>query len=76
MAWCHWGLTQIYANADPDLSLSTGWQVVAGNIAEYYYIELIYSLICDVALTQGTGIVTSYSLIVLACANWHKGDLL
>ena len=23
----------------------------------------------------GTGIVTSYSLVVLACANWHKGSL-
>ena len=32
-------------------------------------------LSCDVTRTWGTGIVTSYSLIVLAHANWRKGDL-
>ena len=32
-------------------------------------------LICDVMRTRGTGIVTSYSSIVLARANWRKGDL-
>ena len=32
-------------------------------------------LIFDVTRTKGTGIVTSYSSIVLACANWRKGDL-
>ena len=31
--------------------------------------------ICDVTLTRGTGIVTSYLLIVLERANWRKGDL-
>ena len=30
-------------------------------------------LICDVRRTQGTGIV-SYSSIILALANWRKGD--
>ena len=30
--------------------------------------------ICDVTPTWGTAIVTSYSSIVLARANWHKGD--
>ena len=32
-------------------------------------------LICDVTRTRGTAIVTSYSSIVLARANWRKGDL-
>ena len=32
-------------------------------------------LICGVTRTRGTGIVTSYSSIVLARANWRKGDL-
>ena len=32
-------------------------------------------LICDVMRTWGTGIVKSYSLIFLARATWHKGDL-
>ena len=32
-------------------------------------------LICDVTRTWGTGIVTSYSSIVLAREKWHKGDL-
>ena len=32
-------------------------------------------LICDVTLTPDTSIVTSYSSIILAHANWRKGDL-
>ena len=32
-------------------------------------------LICDVTRTRVTGIVTSYSSIVLARPNWRKGDL-
>ena len=32
-------------------------------------------LICDVTRTRVTGIVTSYSSIVLARANWRKSDL-
>ena len=32
-------------------------------------------LICDVMRMRGAGIVMSYSSIVLACANWRKGDL-
>ena len=31
-------------------------------------------LTCDVTRTWGTGIVTSYSSIFLACANWRKSD--
>ena len=42
-----------------------------------FWLNIVTSsqLICDVTRTRGTGIVTSYSLIVLARANWHKGDL-
>ena len=32
-------------------------------------------LICDVTRMRDTGIVTSYSSIVIARANWRKGDL-
>ena len=32
-------------------------------------------LICDVTRTRDTGIVTSYSSIVIARVNWRKGDL-
>ena len=32
-------------------------------------------LLCDVTRTWGTGIVSSYSSIVLARDNWRKGDL-
>ena len=42
-----------------------------------FWLNIVTSsqLICDVTRTQGTGIVTSYSSIVLARANWRKGDL-
>ena len=33
------------------------------------------SSICGVTRTRVTGVVTSYSSIVLAGANWHKGNL-
>ena len=32
-------------------------------------------LICDITRTRGPGIITSYSSIVLARANWRKDDL-
>ena len=38
-------------------------------------IETSPQLICDVKRTRNTSIVTSYSSIVLARANWRKGDL-
>ena len=42
-----------------------------------FWLNIVTSsqLICDVTGTRGTGIVTSYSSIVLARANWRKGDL-
>ena len=45
--------------------------IVAKNGLFWLNIVTSSKLICDVMQTQGTGIVTSYSLIVLAC----KGDL-
>ena len=42
-----------------------------------FWLNIVTSsqLICDVTRMRGTGIVTSYSSIVLARANWRKGDL-
>ena len=42
-----------------------------------FWINIVTSsqLICDVTQTRGTGIVLSYSPIVLACTNWRIGDL-
>ena len=41
-----------------------------------FWLSIVTSLqlICDVTRTWGTGIVASYSSIVLARANWGKGD--
>ena len=42
-----------------------------------FWINIVTSsqLICDIMRMRGTGIVTSYSSIVLARANWRKGNL-
>ena len=42
-----------------------------------FWLNIVTSsqLICDITRTRGTGIVTSYSWIVLARANWCKADL-
>ena len=42
-----------------------------------FWINIVTSspLVCGVMHTRGTGIVTSYSSIILARANWRKGDL-
>ena len=42
-----------------------------------FWIDIVTSsqLIYDVMRTRGTGIVTSYSSIILARTNWPKGDL-
>ena len=49
--------------------------IVAGDGLFWRNIVTSSQLICDVTRTRGTGIVTSYSSIVLARANWRKGDL-
>ena len=42
-----------------------------------FWLSIVTSLqlICDITRTRVVGIVTSYSSIVLACANWRKCDL-
>ena len=42
-----------------------------------FWLNIVKSspLSCDVTRMRGTGIVMSYSSIVLARANWCKGDL-
>ena len=42
-----------------------------------FWLSIVTSpqLICEVTQTRGNSIVTSYSSIPLARANWHKGDL-
>ena len=42
---------------------------------QWVNIVTLPQIICDVAQTRGTNIVTSYSSIVLARANWCKVDL-
>ena len=56
------------------LSITDFAIVTKGNI---FWRSIVTSpqLICDVMLTYCTGIVTSYSLIVVVRANWHKGSL-
>ena len=49
--------------------------VVAMDSLFWFSIVTSPPLICDVTRMQDTSIVTSYSSIVLARANWRKGDL-
>ena len=65
--------------------LNTSFRYKQSSIAHFaivasdglFWLNIVTSsqLICDVTQTRGTGIVTSYSSIVLARANWRKGDL-
>ena len=49
--------------------------IVAKDGRFWFSIVTPQQLICDVTRTLVTGIVTSYSSIVHARANWRKGDL-
>ena len=49
--------------------------IVARDGLFWFSIVTSLQLFCDVTRTRVTGIVTSYSSIVLARANWRKGDL-
>ena len=51
------------------------WQKTPDNLLRQVSNGVSSHLICDVMRTQVTGIVTSYSSIILARANWVKGDL-
>ena len=65
--------------------LNTSFRYKQSSIAHFvivasdglFWLNIVTSsqLICDVTRMRGTGIVTSYSSIVLARANWRKGDL-
>ena len=54
---------------------TTDFCIVAKNSLFWLSIVMSSQLICDVTRMLYTGIVTSYSLTVLACANWRKGHL-
>ena len=49
--------------------------IVAKDGLFWFSIVTSLQLICDVTRTRVTAIVTAYSSVVLARANWHKGDL-
>ena len=49
--------------------------IVATDGLFWFNIVTSSQLFCDVMRMRGTGIVTSYLSIVLARANWRKGDL-
>ena len=49
--------------------------IVAKDGLVWFSIVTSLQLICDVTRTRVTGIVTSYSSIVLARANWRKSNL-
>ena len=49
--------------------------IVAKDGLFWFSIVTSLQLICDVTRMRATGIVTSYLSIVLARANWRKGDL-
>ena len=49
--------------------------IVAKDGLVWFSIVTSLQLICDVTQMRVTGIVTSYWSIVLARANWRKGDL-
>ena len=57
------------------LSSSAHFAIVAKG--GFFWPSIVTSpqLICDVMRTRNTGIVTSYLSIVIARANWRKGDL-
>ena len=58
-----------------ELSSSAHFAIAAKGDLSWSSIVTSPQLICDVMRTRNTGIVTSYFSIVIARANWHKGDL-
>ena len=49
--------------------------IVAKDSLFWFSIVTSPQLICDIMRMLDTGTMTLYSSIVLARANWHKGDL-
>ena len=67
LSWTH--------NSTKKKSLIAHFAIVTKDGLFWLSIVTSLQLICDVTRARGTSIVTSYSMIVLACANWLKGDL-
>ena len=67
MSWTH--------KSAKELSSSAHFPIVAKGGLFWPSIVTSPQLICDVMQTRNTGIVTSYLSIVIARANWRKGDL-
>ena len=64
--WIHNFAKNNYPSVISPLSIKDG----------HFWLSIVTSLqlICDVTRTSDTGIVTSYSSIVLARANWYRDD--
>ena len=63
-----------HEHTDPlssELSSSANFAIVSKGSLFWLTIVKSLQLICDVMWTRDTGIVTSYSSIVIACANWQ-----
>ena len=64
-----WSSTQTHENNHQLLISLYSARMIFSDLALWHH----HILICDVTQMWGTGIVTSYLSIVLACANWCKG---
>ena len=67
--WCHKHTIPLKQLSSVDFA------IVAKDTLFWFSIVTSPQLTYDVTRIQDTGIVTSYSAIVLARANWRKGDL-
>ena len=69
----HYFMSQTH-NSLKQLSV-TDFTIVAKD--DLFWLRIVTSplLICDVTRMWGTGIMTPYSVIVLAPTNWWKGEL-
>ena len=67
MSWIH--------NSTEKQSWSAHFAIVSNDVLFWLRIVTSPRLICDVKCMRDTGIVTSYSSIVCASANWHKDDI-
>ena len=67
--WCHEHTISLK-------QLSVADFAIVAKAGVFFWLSIVTSpqMICDVTRIWDTGIVTSYSLIVLARANWRKGD--
>ena len=72
-------LTRYFMSANTQFCLKPSSIAHFANVTKdgLFWLRIVTSpqLICDVTRTRYTSIVTSYLSIVLARANWRKGDL-